>query len=71
MVVLPVPGRAPEDHRGQALGFRHPADRTGGTQQVVLAHDFVEPLRAQAVGERRRRLRRQACGFEEIGHADF
>jgi hypothetical protein len=64
-------GRAPEDHRGQALGLGHTADRAVGSQQVVLSHDLVEPLRSQAVGERRRRLGRQAGGFEEIGHVRF
>jgi hypothetical protein len=38
---------------------------------VVLAHDLVEPLRAQSVGERRRRVRRQPGSFEEIGHGVF
>jgi hypothetical protein len=35
---------------------------------VILADDLVQPLRAQSVGERGRRLRRQARSFEEIGH---
>jgi hypothetical protein len=61
-------GRAPQDHRGQPLGLSHPADGPVGTQEVILAHDLVQLLRTQAVGERRRLLRRQAGGGEQIGH---
>ena len=59
-------GRAPEDHRGQPVRAGHAADRAVGPQQVVLAHHLVEGLRPQPVGQRARRLRRQAGGFEEV-----
>jgi hypothetical protein len=47
---------------------RHPADGAFGTQEMLLAHDLVEALGPQAVGQRGRRVRRQAGGLEEIGH---
>lgn len=53
------------------MSLRHPPDRTVRPEQVVLAHDFAQPLRSQTVGERRRRLGSQACGFEQIGHGAF
>ena len=49
---LAGPGRTPQDHRRQAPGLGHASDRPGRPKQMVLAHYLVQPLRAQAVGER-------------------
>ena len=73
IVVLPTPGRAPEDDRAEVPLGEHRAERAVGAEQVVLADDLLEPARAQPVGERPRRLgrRRGAVGrarVEEVGH---
>ena len=60
--------RSPQDHRRQPPRRRHPPDRTLRPQQMILAHDLAQRLRPQPVGQRPRRLRRQAGGFEEIVH---
>ena len=60
MVVLPVPGRAPEDHRPQRVGLDQRAQRRARREQVVLADDLVEGPRPEP--ERQRRLRRQPGG---------
>src|SRR5262245_26952285 len=42
---------APEDHRGQALGLQHAADRAVGAQEMILTDDFGQRFRAQPVSE--------------------
>jgi hypothetical protein len=39
-------------------------ERLAGSQQMALADHFVDARRAQAIGERRRRI----GGGEEVGH---
>ena len=42
IVVLPVPGRAPEDHRRQPVGLDEHPQRRARAEQVLLADDLVE-----------------------------
>ena len=55
-------GRAPEDDGAEVALGEHPAERGVGAEEVVLADDLLEPARAEAVGERARRLRGRARG---------
>ena len=57
---LAAAGRAPQDARRQPALGQHPADRAFRAEQMVLPDDFVDPVGAQPVGERTRRL-----GLEE------
>src|SRR5712675_32410 len=41
--------RAPEDHRGRAARRDHAAERALRRKQMILAHDFGELRRTQAV----------------------
>ena len=60
-------GRTPEYQRPERAGIEQPRERAVGSEQMVLAHDLVEPRRPQLVGERARRVmlqsgsRKQAC----------
>ncbi len=45
--------RAPQDHRVRFLRFESKPQRFAGTQQMRLAHDLVERVRPQPLGERR------------------
>jgi len=47
-------GRTPEDHRMQAPRFEGDTQRPARAEQMLLADDLVERLRAQPLGERRR-----------------
>ena len=49
---LADPRRTPQDHRVQSPGFERHAQRLAGAEQVALADDLVERLRAQPFGER-------------------
>ena len=53
-VVLPLPGRAPEDHRAGHAALDRLAQRLARRQQVLLPHELVERARPHA---RRERLR--------------
>ena len=44
-VVLPTPGRAPEDHRAGVVALDLNAERFAGTDQVLLADKFVKGAR--------------------------
>ncbi|MNE20275.1 hypothetical protein D3C80_1133850 [compost metagenome] len=59
--------RPPQDHRAQAPGLDHAADRPAGAQQVVLAHHLIQRLRAQAISQGRVGGV-DAGGFEQISH---
>jgi hypothetical protein len=48
--------RAPQDHRGDLPRRQHAPDRRIRADQVILADDLLQALRAQAVGQRPRRL---------------
>lgn len=65
-------GRAPEDDRRELARRHHPPDRALGPRQMLLPHDILEPLRAQAIGERAGRAfggaRRLFLGREKISH---
>jgi hypothetical protein len=64
--------RTPEDHRGQAPAVGHLADRRPGSDQVVLADDLVERLRAQTVRQRPVDRRRRAfLECKQIGHLPY
>ena len=52
------------------MGLGHSPDGSVRTQKVVLPHHLIQGLRAQTVGQRTRRLRRQAGGFKKIAHGD-
>src|SRR6516162_788528 len=47
---LAAPRRPPEDHRAELPARHHAADRTIGTDQMILAGDVGEPTRAQPIG---------------------
>ena len=51
-VVLPVPGRAPQDRRGQPVGLDERPQRRARADQVALADDLVEGAGPQAGGQR-------------------
>ena len=51
-VVFPHPGGPPEEHRAQIVALDLRAQRFSGAEQIFLADEFVERLRAHAVGER-------------------
>ena len=57
--------RAPEDHRAERRRLQHPRQRALGPGQMLLARDFGESLRAQPLGQRRRRRQ----GAEDVGGA--
>ena len=52
-VVLPVPGRPPEDERLQQIAFDGLAKRLAGGEDLVLTDDLIERSRPYALGERR------------------
>ncbi len=54
--------RSPEKHRDHVVALDLRAQRLAGTEQVVLADEFVERARAHAVGERARALRAFVLG---------
>src|SRR5262249_39608131 len=56
--------RAPEDHRVRLSGLEGEPQRLAGTDEVRLADDIVERLRAERLGERRGRARVP----EQVGH---
>ncbi len=73
MVVLPTPGGPQKTIEPRLPVGEHPAERTVGAEEVLLPDHLVEPPRAQAVGERPRRLggRRGRLGrapVEKISH---
>ena len=51
MVVLPTPGRAPEDQAGKMAERDHAGQRAAGANEVVLADDLGQAGRAKTVGE--------------------
>ena len=55
---LAAAGRAPEEHRAELVALDLRAQRLAGAEQLFLADEFVERLRAHAVGERPAGLRR-------------
>jgi hypothetical protein len=58
-------GRSPEDHRGEAPGGDHAADRAIRAGQMILTDDLGERARPQTIGEGRivpRFLRRRGGG---------
>ena len=61
-------GRAPQDEARQPAACQHARQRALGADELILAHDFGERLRAQPVGERTRRAFFQAGGFEQRRH---
>src|SRR5690606_23163349 len=61
-------GRAPEDQAGEAALRQHAADGAFGAEEMILADDVFERFRAQAIGQRTRRVVVKACGLEEIAH---
>ena len=61
-------GRAPQDEARQPAARQHTRQRAFGADELVLADDLRERLRAQPVGERARRAFLQAGGFEQRRH---
>ena len=55
--------RTPQDHRAELIVLDGHAQRLAGTEQSLLADEFVERARAHALGERRAG-RRMSRGFE-------
>ncbi len=53
----------PEDHRGDAVRFDRPAQRTAPPDQIVLAEHLLEPFGAEAVGQRNFLARRGGAGI--------
>ena len=60
---LAAAGRTPEDHRRNLAGCQHAGDGAVLADEMVLADDVADLLRAQAVCEGSRCL-----GFEKTGH---
>ncbi len=60
-------GRSPQNHGPQPSGLDHTPDRPALAQQMVLAHDLIQRLRAQTVGQGRVRGM-DAGGFEQVSH---
>ena len=73
MLVLPVPGGPPQDHRRQLARRDHAADRAVGTGEMLLADDLGERRGPLSVGQRgvlgrdRGGLGGQVGG-EKVGH---
>ena len=61
-VVLPVPGRSPEDQRLQHVALDRLAQRRARREHGLLADDLVEGARAHPLGQRRIRAGRGAGG---------
>ena len=61
-------GRAPEYDRGEVPGGQHAAQRPLGADQVFLADNLLQNLRAQPVGERARRPLIHPRRLEKIVH---
>src|SRR5205814_2583871 len=55
--------RPPQDQRGELPGRQHAADRSLGSEQMVLAQDVAQRLGPQALSERRGSKR-----GEQLGH---
>ncbi len=68
MVVLPVPGRSPQDHRMGAPSRDHPADGTIRTEQMVLSYHLGQALGPEPIGQGTRCVLGQAARFEQIAH---
>ncbi len=69
-VVLPVPGRAPEDQGVERAGVDRLAQGPAGPEQLRLADELVERARPHALGERRAgQPRRFVVGEERLRHA--
>ena len=74
MLVLPVPGRPPQDHRRQFARRDHPPDRAVGAGQMLLPDDLVEALAAAAGRRAAHSARRRPAGAcnvlvgEQVGH---
>src|SRR5262249_45440901 len=62
-------GRAPEDERADRARRDHARERAIRPQQMILADDLGEALRAQLVGERARGALLGACRLQQIGRA--
>src|SRR5258708_4209961 len=59
-------GRSPEHQRAQRAGLQHARQRAVGTEDVILAGDVGQRLRAQPVGQRTRRVLLHPCRGKEI-----
>ena len=54
-VVLPVPGRAPQDDRLQQIALDRLAQRLARREELLLADELVEGARPHPLGQRRAR----------------
>ena len=50
-VVLPTPGRPPQDHRMRLPGLERQAQRLARPEQMLLADHLIGRLRAQLLGQ--------------------
>ena len=60
-------GRSPEHQRAQRARLQHPRQRAVGAEDVILADDIGELLRAQPVRQRPRRVLLHPCRGKEVG----
>src|SRR5262249_6135750 len=58
-------GRPTEEERAEAAGIEQARERAVRTEQMILAHDFVEAPRPQLVGERAWRIALEPGGCEK------
>ena len=65
-VVLPTPGRSPQDHRVRLARRERDGERLARREQMPLADHLVDRRRAQALGERRGGI----GGGEKVGHGN-
>ena len=61
-------GRPPEDQRRQAARAQHRAERASGRQNVRLADDITQPLRAQLICQRARGCGGGRGSIEQVSH---